>query len=219
MRGCHRVQFSSVQSLSHVQLFETPWIAPCQASLSITNSWSLLKFMSIESVMPSSHLILCHPLLLLPQIPPIKFYMLLLHLLQNPAYFQCQCLPTFLPLVLVSNLHNLLDLRTKVYHCVFNPQGHIYSGSSHSRPSFNFPVLCARIALWTFLKEPVMNHGDWEMKRWKVLEYPLMLTSKQIRIKIKYLYLLNLSHVWFYRILPVTPRYIYRVILQRKKQP
>jgi len=64
------VQFSSVQSLSHVQLFATPWIAARQASLSITNSWSLLKLMSIESVMPCSHLILCRPLLLLPPIPP-----------------------------------------------------------------------------------------------------------------------------------------------------
>ena len=64
------VQFSSVQLLSHVQLFATPWIAACQASLSITNSWSSLKLMSIESVMPSSHLILCRLLLLLPSIPP-----------------------------------------------------------------------------------------------------------------------------------------------------
>ena len=62
--------FSSVQSLSRVQLFVTPWIAACQASLSITSSWSSLKLMSIESVTPSSHLILCHPLLLLPPIPP-----------------------------------------------------------------------------------------------------------------------------------------------------
>ena len=62
--------FSSVQSLSHVQLFVTPWIAACQASLSITNSWSSPKLMSIESVMPSSYLILCCPLLLLPPIPP-----------------------------------------------------------------------------------------------------------------------------------------------------
>ena len=61
---------SSVQSLSHVRLFATPWIAAHQASLSITNSRSLLKLMSIESVMPSRHLILCHPLLLLPPIPP-----------------------------------------------------------------------------------------------------------------------------------------------------
>ena len=62
--------FSSVQSLSRVQLFATPWITARQASLSITNSWSSLRFTSIESVMPSSHLILCHPLLLLPPIFP-----------------------------------------------------------------------------------------------------------------------------------------------------
>ena len=61
---------SSVQSLSHVQLFVTPWTAAHQASLSITNSWSLLKLMSIESVMPSNHLILCPPLLLPPSILP-----------------------------------------------------------------------------------------------------------------------------------------------------
>ena len=64
------LQFSSFQSLSHVQLFATPWIAARQASLSITNSQSSLRLMSIESVMPSSHLILCRPLLLLPPIPP-----------------------------------------------------------------------------------------------------------------------------------------------------
>ena len=63
------VQFSSVRSLSHVRLSVTPWIAACQASLSITNTQSLLKLMPIESVMPSSHLILCRPLLLLPPIP------------------------------------------------------------------------------------------------------------------------------------------------------
>ena len=61
---------SSVQSLSHVQLFVTPWTAACQASLSITNSQSLLKLLSIELVMPSNHLILCHPLFLLPSIFP-----------------------------------------------------------------------------------------------------------------------------------------------------
>ena len=63
-------QFSSVQSLSRVRLFATPWITAHQASLSITNSQSLLRLMPIESVMPSSHLILCHPLLLLPQSLP-----------------------------------------------------------------------------------------------------------------------------------------------------
>ena len=64
------IQFSSVQSLSCVQIFVTPWSAALQSSLSITNSWSLLKLMSIESVMPSHHLIPCHPLLLLPSIFP-----------------------------------------------------------------------------------------------------------------------------------------------------
>ena len=66
----YKVQFSSVQSLSRVRLFVTPWIVARQASLSITNSWSSLRLTSIESVMPSSHLILCHPLLLLPPILP-----------------------------------------------------------------------------------------------------------------------------------------------------
>ena len=64
------IQFSSVQSLSRVQLFETPWTAARQASLSFINSRSLLKLLSIESVMPSNHLILCRPLCLLPSIFP-----------------------------------------------------------------------------------------------------------------------------------------------------
>ena len=63
------IQFNSIQSTGHVWLFVTPWTAACQASLSITNSWSLLKFMSDESVMPSNHIILCPPLLL----PPLFF--------------------------------------------------------------------------------------------------------------------------------------------------
>ena len=66
---------SSVQSLSHVQHFATPWTAAHQASLSITNSWSLLKLMSVKPVMPSNHLILCRPRLLLPSIfPSIKVF-------------------------------------------------------------------------------------------------------------------------------------------------
>ena len=64
------LRISSVQSLSHVQLFVTPWTAACQASLYITNSRTLLKLMSAESVMPSNHLILCRPLLLLTPVPP-----------------------------------------------------------------------------------------------------------------------------------------------------
>ena len=68
--GLLRFKFSSVQSLSHVQLFATPWTVAHQASLSITNSWSLLKLMSIESVMPSNHLILRCPFLFLPSLFP-----------------------------------------------------------------------------------------------------------------------------------------------------
>ena len=65
-----RPQFCSVQSLSCVQLFATPWTAACQTPLPITDSGSLLKFMSIELVMPSNHLILCHPPFLLPSVFP-----------------------------------------------------------------------------------------------------------------------------------------------------
>ena len=68
--GITSVPISSVQSLSHVQLFATPWTAASQASLSITNSQSLFKLMSIKLVMPSNYLILCHPLLFLPSIFP-----------------------------------------------------------------------------------------------------------------------------------------------------
>ena len=67
---CVSVQFSSVQSLSRVRLVTTSWTTARQASLSMTNSWSLLKLISIELVMPSNHLILCHPLLLPPSVFP-----------------------------------------------------------------------------------------------------------------------------------------------------
>ena len=83
------VQFRSVQSLSHVRLFATPRAAALQAFLSITNTWSLPKLMSIESVMPSNHLILCCPLLLLPSIfPSIRVFSneLLLHI-RWPKYW------------------------------------------------------------------------------------------------------------------------------------
>ena len=82
------ITFSSVQSLSRVRLFVTPWTAARQASLSSTNSQSSLTLTSIKSVMPSSHLILCHPLLLLPSIPPsIRLFSTTLAFLKNtPAY-------------------------------------------------------------------------------------------------------------------------------------
>ena len=85
------INLPSVQSLSHVRLFVTPWIAARQASLSITNSRSSLRFTSVESVMPSSHLLLCHPLLLLPPIPPsIRAFSneSILHM-RWPKYWSC----------------------------------------------------------------------------------------------------------------------------------
>ena len=69
---CDALQFSSIELLSHVQFFVTPWTAACQASLSITNSQNLLKLMSIKSVMPSSHLIHCYPLFFLPLSFPVS---------------------------------------------------------------------------------------------------------------------------------------------------
>ena len=71
----YMISFSSIQSLSHVQFFTTPCTVACQASLSLTNFQSLLKLMSIEALLPSNHLILCHPLHLLPSIfPDIKVF-------------------------------------------------------------------------------------------------------------------------------------------------
>ena len=96
------LQFSSVQLLSLVRLFVTPWIAACQASLSITNSQRLLKLMPINSVMPSNHLILCCPLLLLPPIPPSvkclesqysNLYSILIPRRENPIDQWVNCLP------------------------------------------------------------------------------------------------------------------------------
>ena len=90
-------QFSSVQSLSPVRLFVTPWIAARQASLSITKSRSLFRLMPIESVMPSSHLILCRPLLLLPSIPPASGSspMSQLTICCHSSYLICICLTAF----------------------------------------------------------------------------------------------------------------------------
>ena len=87
------IQFSSVQSLNHVQFFATPWTAACQDALSITNSWNLLKLMSTELVMPFNHLILCRPLLLSPSIlPSIRVFLSVssLHQVAKVLEFQLQ---------------------------------------------------------------------------------------------------------------------------------
>ena len=89
------VQFSSVQSLSRVWLFATPWIAARQASLSITNSQSSPKLMCIESVMPSSHLNLCRPLLLLPPIPPSIRVFIITNTWPLPQWRNVFCLVLF----------------------------------------------------------------------------------------------------------------------------
>ena len=104
-----QVQFSSVRSLSHVRLFVTPWTITCQASLSITNSWSLLKLMSIESVMPSNHLILCCPLFLLPSIfPSIRvFSNELVLFIRWPKYWRFSFSASVLPI----NIQDWFPLR------------------------------------------------------------------------------------------------------------
>ena len=106
------VQFSSVQSLSRVRLFATPWIAARQASLSITISWSSLRLTSIESLMPSSHLILCHPLLLLPPIPPsIRVFSNESTLrMRWPKYWSFSIIPSKEHLGLISFRMDWLDL-------------------------------------------------------------------------------------------------------------
>ena len=107
-----KVVFSSVQSLSRVQLFATPWTAACQASWSIANSQSLLKLMSIELVMPSYHLILCHPLLLLPSIlPRIRVFSNKSVLgIRWPKYFSLSISPSNEYSVLISFRMDWLDL-------------------------------------------------------------------------------------------------------------
>ena len=103
---------SSVELLSRVRLFATPWTAACQASLSITNSWSLLKLVSIELVMPSSHLILCHPLLLPPSIfPSIKVFSFFFFFFKFYFIFKLY--------ITVLDLPNIKMNPPQVYMCLF----------------------------------------------------------------------------------------------------
>ena len=118
--------FSSVQSLSSVWLFETPWIAACQASLSITNSQSPPKPMSIESVLPFNHLILCHPLLLLPSIfPQIRVFSNESALrMRWPKYWSCSfsISPSNEHPGLISFRMDWLDLLAGTLKSLFQPQ-------------------------------------------------------------------------------------------------
>ena len=142
---------SSVQSLSHVQLFATPWIAACQASLSITNSQSLPKPMSIESVMPSSHLILCRPLLLLPPIlPSIRVFSKKLTLcIRWPKYwsFSFSIIPSKEILGLISfrmDWLNLLATYCVIFQWINIAQDIFYSPVVHV---FKFNSLLLQIVL------------------------------------------------------------------------
>ena len=104
--------FSSVQLLSHVWLFVTPWTAACQASLSITNSWSLPKLMSVESVMPSNHLILCPPLLLLPSIFPFQ---------ASGSFPMSQLFVSGGQSIGVSASSSVLPMNTQDWYCLISP--------------------------------------------------------------------------------------------------
>ena len=122
------MHFSSVQ-FSHVQLFATPWTAACQASLSITNSWSPPKPMSIESVMPSNHLILCRPLLLLPSIfPSIRVFSNKLALHNRCQSIRTSALASILPM----NISGLISFRMDRFD-LLAVQGTLKSLLQHQR--------------------------------------------------------------------------------------
>ena len=119
--GPNPLWFSSVQSLSHVRLFATPWTAACQPSLSFTNSQSLLKLMSIKLVMSSNHLILCQPFLLLPSIfPSIRVFSdeSVIHIRwpKNWSFSSASVLPMKIPL----GLTGWISLQSKGLSRVFS---------------------------------------------------------------------------------------------------
>ena len=165
------IQFSSVQSLSRVRLFATPWIAACHASLSITNSRSSLRLTSIESVMPSSHLILCR-LLLLPPVPPsIKVFSNELTLCMRwPKYwsFSFSIIPSKEIPGLISFRMDWLDLLAV--------QGTLKSLLQHHSSSINSSVL-------SLLHSPTLTsiHDYWKnlaLTRWTLVYQVLIATCK-----------------------------------------
>ena len=134
---------SSLQSLSHVLLFLTPWSAAHQASLSITNSWSLDKLMSIESVMPSNHLILCHPLLLLPSIfPRIKVFPISQSFTSGGQSIRVSALASVLPMNIQDwfplGMTGWISLQSKGLSRVF---------SNTTAQKYQF--FCAQLYLWS----------------------------------------------------------------------
>ena len=156
--------FTSVQSLSHVRLFATPWTAAHQASLSITNSWSPPKAMSIESVMPSNHLILCHPLLLLPSIfPSIRVFSNESALcIRWPKYWSLsfKISPTNKHLGLISSRMDSLDLLA-VQGTLKSLQHHSSKASILQHSAFFlsfFFLLFIYLFIFSFLYSPTLSH-------------------------------------------------------------
>ena len=143
-------QFSSIQWLSCIRLFVTPWTAACQASPSVTNSWSLLKLMSIELVMPSNHLILCHPLLFLPSsltLVAIQGFRVLqpnYDVLKNllSLLFYSKISLWLLPTTLTPTSAVLMESPDFWEHFCPNPSFHQIYGMRHSTP--------AKL-LWTYI--------------------------------------------------------------------
>ena len=148
-----KYSITSVQSLSRVQLFVTPWTAARRASLSITNSWSLLKLMSIELVMPSNHLILCHPLFLLPSIfPSIRVFYSesVLHQVAKGLEFQLQH----------QSFQWIFRTDFLYYGLVGTPCSP--SNSQESSPTSQFKSINSSVL--SFLYSPILTsmHGYWK---------------------------------------------------------
>ena len=151
--------FSSVQSLSRVQLFATTWITARQASLSITNSRSSLRLTSTESVMPSSHLILCRPLLLLPPIfPSIRvFSNESAFCIRWPKYWEFQLQYQSLQWTPSSGCSKGLIFRMDWFNLLCSPRDSQESSPTPQFKSINFLVL-------SFLYSPTLTsiHDDWK---------------------------------------------------------
>ena len=146
-----KIPFHLVQVLSHVRLFATPWTAACWASLSITNSWSLLKLMSIESVMPSNHFIFCHPLILPPSIfPSIRVFSseLVLHI-RWPKYWSFS--------ISYSNEYSeLISFRIEWFDLL------VVQGTQESSPTPQFKSINSSVL--SFLYRPTLTsiHDYWK---------------------------------------------------------
>ena len=151
------IQFSSVQLLSHVQLFVTPWTAACQTSLSITNSQSLLKLMSIELVMPSNHLILCCPLLF----PPSSFPSIRVILDESVLHIKWPKHWSFSFSISPSNEYSgLISFRDWLFWSPHSPRD-----SQQSSPTSQFKSISS--SALSFLYSPTLTsiHDHWKNHR------------------------------------------------------